>query len=97
MTKPIVESLNIHIHLHSNLNMTMSDYILDGHCNMPDYLIQKHTCLAQHIISITLHVEDCSDRLNWVVAVDGELTSNIAYNSLRLSCPKLNLWDQNSK
>jgi hypothetical protein len=35
-------------------------------------------------------VEGCSDRLNWVASVDGELTSNIAYNSMRLSGPKLN-------
>jgi hypothetical protein len=47
LTKPIVESLNIPTHLHSNLNMRVSDYILDGHWNIPDYLIQKHTGLAQ--------------------------------------------------
>lgn len=49
---------------------------------IPDFLVTRDPNLANSIIKITLPVEDVPDRLNWHHAIDGVMTSKLAYTFL---------------
>jgi len=62
--------------------MKVSDYILNGRWNLPDYLIQNAPMIAQKIMNMPLPLEFTPDKRNWTQAADGELTNKLDYSLL---------------
>jgi len=82
LDRAIFEHWNIPPSLHDSLDMKVSECIMEGSWCLPDFLVTRDPDLANSIIKITLPVEDVLDRLNWHHAIDGVMTSKLAYTFL---------------
>lgn len=69
-------------HMHNSLTMLVSDYIVDGQWNLPDYFRVKDRALFDRIHLVTLPIESTADNLHWNAATDGHLTNKLAYSFL---------------
>ena len=67
-----------HSILHS-LSMKVSDCIVDGNWCLPAFFINRDAALASKVQTVTLPVDQLSNKLMWKSATDGELSHKIAY------------------
>lgn len=82
LERSIVDIWQVPENMHNSLTMLVSDYIVDGQWNLPDYFRVKDRALFDRIHLVTLPIEATADNLHWNAATDGHLTNKLAYSFL---------------
>ncbi|GAU48962.1 hypothetical protein TSUD_406700 [Trifolium subterraneum] len=74
------EVFNIPAHISQNLTSSVSDYILNGHWNIPSQLSQQFSTLSLIVQQISIPLDPSHDLLLWKHTDFGELQLADAYN-----------------
>jgi hypothetical protein len=77
---PLSDQFNIPSHISNLLSSYVSDYIVNGHWNIPLQLSQSFTTLSNIVHQVSLPMQPTQDKLLWRHTDDGDLQLKEAYN-----------------